>query len=63
MITLNKYNDSPNRVYIELYGLSTDDKPIDKFDKIPIGNASTLFEMDTCSLYMYDEENAKWHQI
>ena len=63
MITLNKYNDSPNRIYLELYGLSTDEKPITMFDNVIIGNASTLLEMDTGALYMYDEENAKWHQI
>ena len=32
MITLNKYSDRPNRSYMELYGLSTDAKPIKKFD-------------------------------
>ena len=32
MITLNKYGDRCNRVYLELYGLSTDEKPIEKFE-------------------------------
>ena len=46
MITLNKYGDKCNRVYLELYGLSTDTKPIEKFENVFIGNASTFFEMD-----------------
>ena len=32
MITLNKYADRANRVWLELYGLSTDTKPIEKFE-------------------------------
>lgn len=63
MITLNKYSDRPNRAYLELYGLSTDEKPIGMFNQVPIGNASTLLEMDTGAIFMYDEENAKWYQI
>ena len=47
MITLNKYGDKWNRVYLELYGLSTDTKPIEKFENVFIGNASTFYCMDT----------------
>lgn len=46
MITLNKYGDKCNRVYLELYGLSTDTKPIEKFENVFIGNGSTLYTMD-----------------
>lgn len=46
MITLNKYGDKCNRVSLELYGLSTDEKPIEKFGGTYIGNASTLYTMD-----------------
>ena len=54
MITLNKYGNRENRVWLELYGLSTDEKPIEKFDDIFIGNSSTYYEMDTKNTFMYE---------
>lgn len=60
MITLNKYNDRANRTYLELYGLSTDEKPIKKFEKTYIGNASLFYSMDDKKSYIYDEENHRW---
>lgn len=63
MITLNKYGNRENRVWLELYGLSTDEKPIEKFDDISIGNSSTYYEMDTKNTFMYDEENKKWWEV
>lgn len=60
MITLNEYGNKTNRVWLELYGLSTDEKPIERFEDIFIGNASTYYEMDTKTAYIYDEENHKW---
>ena len=63
MITLNKYGNRENRVWLELYGLSTDEKPIEKFDDIFIGHSSTYYEMDTKNTFMYDEENKKWWEI
>ena len=63
MITLNKYGNRENRVWLELYGLSTDEKPIEEFDDIFIGNSSTYYEMDTKNTFMYDEENKKWWEV
>lgn len=63
MITLNKYGNRENRAWLELYCLSTDEKPIKKFGDTFIGNASTLMEMDTGKVYLYDEENHKWWEI
>ena len=40
---------------LELYGLSTDTKPTQN-----VSNASCFVEMDTGSIYLFDEENAKW---
>ena len=60
MITLNEYGNKTNRVWLELYGLSKDKKPIERFEDIYIGNASTYYEMDTKKCYIYDEENHKW---
>lgn len=63
MITLNKYADTPNRAWLELYGLSTDIKPIEKFGSTYIGNASTYYEMDSKKLFIYDEENHQWFEM
>ena len=63
MITLNKYGDKCNRVYLELYGLSTDTKPIEKFENVFIGNASTYYEMDSKKAFIYDEKNHKWWEV
>ena len=43
--------------YIEGRCLSTDTKPTEH-----IQNGSTLYEMDTKDLYMYDEENNTWRK-
>lgn len=63
MITLNKYADKCNRVWLELYGISTDEKPIEKFESIFIGNSSTYYEMDTGKMFIYDEENHVWYPV
>lgn len=63
MITLNKYNDKSNRSYMELYGLSTDEKPYIEFDNVYIGNASTFYEMDTKKAYIYSEEDNIWYEL
>lgn len=52
MITINKYADKPNRVWLELYGLSTDEKPIGKFEDVFVGNASIYYEMDSKKSYI-----------
>lgn len=53
MITrYNSYGEQ-SRAY-DMYGLSTDEKPMD------VGNASTFYEMDTKTLYMYDAQNKIW---
>jgi hypothetical protein len=38
----------------DMYGLSTDEKPTD------VANASTFYEMDTATLYMFDAQNGVW---
>ena len=45
------------KVYREGACLSTDTKP--ESDNTMM-NGSKLFEMDTATLYMYDEENGEW---
>ena len=63
MITCNKYADSPNRSWMELYGLSTDEKPIKQMGTAFIGNASTYYEMDSKKLFISDEENNQWFEM
>lgn len=63
MVTLNKYADRCNRIWLELYGLSTDEKPIERFEGSYIGNASTFYEMDSSMMFIYDEENHVWHKV
>lgn len=38
----------------DMYGLSTDTKPTN------VANASTFYEMDTKTLYMFDAQNGVW---
>lgn len=38
----------------EIYGLSTDQKPLD------VANASVYYEMDTQKVFMFDEQNKLW---
>lgn len=63
MITLNKYADKPDKAYIELYGLSTDNKPIEKFKNTLLKNGSIFYEMDTKKAFIYDEENHQWWEM
>ena len=63
MITLNKYADKTNRIWLELYGLSTDEKPIKQFEDTFIGNASIFYCMDSKETFIYDEENHKWWEV
>lgn len=39
---------------VELYGLSTDEKPL------TVPNASMFYEMDTKKIFMFDEQNKVW---
>lgn len=63
MVTLNKYGIKVNREWLELFGLSTDEKPTKTFEGRFIGNASTFMEMDTGSVYIYDEDGEKWWEV
>ena len=45
--------DTPKRA--EYYGLSTDTKPTKG-----VNNADVFFEMDTGSVFVFDEENQVW---
>lgn len=63
MISINQIGNISNDRVLELIGLSTDEKPIGKIDGEKIVNGSSFFEMDTCNVFMYDEENNRWLQM
>ena len=50
---MTTHKQSPGMIN-EYFGLSSDEKPKDP------PNASTFYEMDTQSVYMYDKENQTW---
>lgn len=55
IITRKLQNDDVN--YVELAGLSTDDKPL------IYATGSLFLEVDTGDVYAYDEEGGEWNKI
>lgn len=62
MVTLQKYGRSYNRNVLEIAGLSTDTKPIDKLENAHVVNGSVFIEIDTGKSYVFDETNKIWNQ-
>lgn len=62
MISIRETSKSPyvSKYVVELVGLSSDVKPVGKFENYTLVNGSSLFEMDTFNLYMYDEASQNW---
>ena len=60
MVTLQKIGGSMNREVLEITGLSTDDKPVEYFDSTYITNGSTFEEIDTGTVYKYNEDAKEW---
>lgn len=59
MITANtNYSDGTPRY--DFMGKSTDTKPTVSFNGKPIKNGSTFFEMDTKTVFFYDEDTDTW---
>ena len=63
MLSFSIVGVKSNDRVLELSGLSTDEKPIGEVDGVRIVNGSTFFEMDTCNISIYDEENQKWLEL
>ena len=68
MVTLIKYGAlgggekyNVNQMWID--GLSTDSKPTTTVDGMPIPNGSVYTEIDTGKTYMFDKDNATWHEV
>ena len=49
-----------NIVRFDICGLSSDPKPFPNFGKRMIANGSSFIEMDTGSLYFFDEDGQNW---
>lgn len=63
MITISKrLSGRFDNVFVELRGLSTDEKPTELNGKA-IENGSTYIEIDTGKIYLYDLENEEWKEI
>lgn len=60
MITYGRKAQTVNAWQFDFSGLSTDTKPIGEYEGLKIGNGSTFMEIDTKTLYYYDEENSRW---
>lgn len=60
MVTLNEVGNVTNRSAVTIYGLSTDTKPIDKWEGQSIENGSWYIEIDTGYVYLFDKENKLW---
>lgn len=57
MYTLVRFGGKSTQSNSEFYGLSTDEKPTAN-----VPNASIFYEMDSKSLFLFDEENQVWLQ-
>ncbi len=59
MVTDNKYPT----IAREFYGLSTDTKPTDSFDGLPVTNGSAFVEVDTGNVYLFNEASGSWVKV
>ena len=69
MITFYKKTDTltgKNEQELEIRCLSTDSKPttisVDGEEQ-PLANGTTLIEMNTGKIYLYDAQNEQWNKI
>ncbi len=59
MVSLEKDEREAFKSTLDFNGLSTDEKPTEYHGK-PLANGSTFMEMDTVTLYFWDETNKQW---
>ena len=45
---------------MELWGLSGDEKPVEKWKNTSIPNGSLFVEIDTGNAYAYDKDGERW---
>lgn len=63
MITLCKIGGEYHARLLELCGLSTDEKPLETVEGMPIVNGSTFLEMDTKKVFIYSQVNKTWYEM
>ena len=67
MVTINKIENTKIKtdgdyIFCELSAKSSDTKPTEIDDK-KIDNGSTLIEVNTGKLYLYDLESQEWNEV
>lgn len=60
MITYTISNASYKKAEFDIQCLSTDQKPLGSIQGILIRNGSKLYEIDTGTKFMYDEQGGQW---
>lgn len=60
MISIYEVVGFNSKYLLKLVGLSSDEKPIKKFDSQLLMNGSRFLEMDTNNEFIYDEAAQKW---
>lgn len=60
MISIFEVVDFNSKYLLKLVGLSSDEKPIKRYDSQLLMNGSGFLEMDTNKQFIYDEKNQKW---
>jgi len=66
MVTFYKKNNyivRTNEREVEVRCLSTDEKPTVLPNGNPIANGTSLFEIDTGKLFLYNSENEQWNEV
>lgn len=68
MVTINKIESEKitsdgGLILAEVSCLSTDEKPVTLNEEDKIANGSSLIEIDTGKLYLFDAENQEWKEI
>ena len=62
-VTIGKIGQNTNSRIPELYGNSSDIKPIDFIDGVQIINGSVFIEIDTGKGFLFDEQNKTWREV
>ena len=62
-VTIGKIGQNTNSRILELYGKSSDIKPIDFIDGVQVINGSVFIEIDTGKGFLFDEQNKTWKEV
>ena len=60
MITYGKKIQTTTAFEFDFKGMSSDTKPTETYEGSKIGNGSTFMELDTKTLFYYDEAGKQW---